>query len=376
MKKQIWMMLLLAPLAGRAQDYRLTVKLGALKTPAEAYLVYEYGMTDEKVLDSAGSANGVFSFSGLVDDPPVKATLVVNHAGPGWSKLGRDADTRGLYLEKGDILLQGVDSGKNTIAIGSPLNADYDRYYTFVLAPGENFITAGNEEYRTASVARQKSILDSLMAQLREMMTERDSLRAVYISRNPGSYFSLLALKDLAGSNINVPRIEPLFKGLSDSLRNSKQGQGLAAAIESARFTSIGAIAPDFTEDDPDGHPVKLSDFRGKYVLLDFWASWCGPCRAENPNVVKAYGQYHAKGFEVLSVSLDGPGKKAAWLSAVQKDSLSWTQVSDLQFWNNAAAKLYSIKSIPQNFLIDPTGKIVGRNLRGDDLQKRLSELL
>jgi thiol-disulfide isomerase/thioredoxin len=119
---------------------------------------------------------------------------------------------------------------------------------------------------------------------------------------------------------------------------------------------------------------VSLSSFKGKYFLLDFWASWCGPCRRENPNVVKAYRQYHNKGFDILGVSLDD--SKDDWLKAIKKDGLSWTQVSDLKGWKNEAATLYGIQGIPMNFLIDKEGKIIAKNLRGQDLEKRLAEVL
>ena len=123
-----------------------------------------------------------------------------------------------------------------------------------------------------------------------------------------------------------------------------------------------------------DGKPVSLKDFRGKYVLIDFWASWCGPCRMENPNVVEAYNKYSKKNFTVLGVSLDR--ERNAWLKAIKDDKLTWTQVSDLKFWDNAVAKLYRISSIPQNILVDPNGKIIARNLRGEELQSKLAELL
>jgi peroxiredoxin len=135
-------------------------------------------------------------------------------------------------------------------------------------------------------------------------------------------------------------------------------------------------MAKNFEATDINGNTVSLSDFKGKYVLFDFWASWCGPCRAENPNVVVAYNKYKDKNFTILGISLDQPGKKDAWMKAVEKDGLPWTQVSDLKFWNNEAALLYGVKSIPQNFLVDPSGKIVAKNLYGAELHETLEKFL
>ncbi len=143
---------------------------------------------------------------------------------------------------------------------------------------------------------------------------------------------------------------------------------------QSAERIEVGYAAPDFTMADTDGKPVSLSSFKGKYVLVDFWASWCGPCRGENPNVVANYNKYKTKNFTVLGVSLDED--KAAWLAAIKKDNLTWTHLSDLKGWNNAAAKLYGVESIPFNLLLDPTGKIIATDLRDADLGKKLGEVL
>jgi peroxiredoxin len=137
--------------------------------------------------------------------------------------------------------------------------------------------------------------------------------------------------------------------------------------------TAIGSEALDFTQLTPEGNSVSLSDFRGKYVLIDFWASWCGPCRKENPNVVNVYNKYHNDGFEVLGVSLDQ--NKENWLKAIESDGLVWTQVSDLKGWSNEVANQYGIKSIPSSLLIDPNGIIIGKNLNGAELEFAIKEI-
>lgn len=138
----------------------------------------------------------------------------------------------------------------------------------------------------------------------------------------------------------------------------------------------IGQTAPELSLPDPNGKEVKLSSFRGKYVLVDFWASWCKPCREENPTVVKAYNKYKDKNFTILGVSLDRPGQKDEWMKAVMKDNLTWTQVSDLMFWNSPVVQLYGIEGIPYNVLVDPYGKIIAESLRGPALEAKLGELL
>ncbi len=197
---------------------------------------------------------------------------------------------------------------------------------------------------------------------------------AAFIKLHPDSFVSLYLLSNLS-ANIPADKTESLYGAIGQSYKNTSYAKNILKGIEAKKITAIGKTAPDFEQPDTSGQIVKLTDFRGGYVLLDFWASWCIPCRAENPNVVKAYRRFHHKGFTVLSVSLDQPGGKEAWIKAISQDQLTWTHVSDLQFWNNAVAKLYGIKSIPQNYLLDRTGKIIAVNIRGDELNKKLLEI-
>ena len=151
-------------------------------------------------------------------------------------------------------------------------------------------------------------------------------------------------------------------------------GQYIGKIIEDGKLNGAGTLLADFSQPDTSGVPVSLSSLRGNYVLVDFWASWCGPCRQENPNLVAAYNKYKSKKFTVLGVSLDKA--KESWIDAIKMDGLTWTHISDLQGWSNAVAQQFQIFSIPQNFLLDPNGKVIGKNLRGAALEKKLEKVL
>jgi len=365
----------LVPAAAWAQSssFTLTAKVDQSGAPTKAYLIYRSAGT--VVTDSAAVVNGAFKFTGTATDP-IRAQLVLDHKGEGLAKLGRDADVVVVYLEKGDISLAAKDSVKNAVFTGSKLNDENKAYKALTLAPDKD-IAILNAEYLSAPEDKKndQDFNDGLQARYNKVMETKQTLQQQFIKQYPDSYISLLVLMEQSEHDIDVATVEPVYKSLSASVRNTAAGVEFAKGIDAARATSIGAMAPVFTQNDVNDKPVNLKDFHGKYVLVDFWASWCGPCRGENPNVVKAYNQYKDKNFTILGVSLDRPGKKDDWMAAIKADGLEWTQVSDLKFWDNDVAKLYGIKSIPQNYLIDPNGKIIAKNLRGDDLNKKLAAL-
>ena len=196
-----------------------------------------------------------------------------------------------------------------------------------------------------------------------------------FIQQHPHSIVSLYVLYREFVSRLSSTQIKQNLSLLDENLQKLSYADILRQVIESRQVTDIGQQAPDFSIQDINGHTIKLSSFFGKgYLLLDFWASWCGPCRKENPNVVEAYGKYHDKGFDILAISLDKT--KEAWLRGIEEDGLKYHHASELKYWNSDVARLYGIRSIPSNLLIDSQGKIVAKNLRGSELQEVLSQFI
>jgi peroxiredoxin len=196
-----------------------------------------------------------------------------------------------------------------------------------------------------------------------------------FIREHPASLVSAYVFYRFFSYRLTPDEIRSNITLLDSSLLNTQYVKTLQDLVLTLEQVDVGKPAPDFTLNTPDGSAVKFSDKLGKgYVLLDFWAAWCGPCRHENPNVVKVFNKYKDKGFDVFGVSLDRD--RDAWVKAIAKDSLTWTQVSDLKYWENAPAKLYGVRAIPSNFLIDKNGLIVAKNLRGEHLDEWLGKLM
>jgi len=374
MKKALFTALAVLPFAAMAQTQPFTVKgkLGNIKAPAKAYLQYRKdGVT---TTDSVSITNGAFEFKGTAGASPIQAVLRLNKAGDG---LTKSRDGQQIYLEPGVIEVKNtVDSLRTANVTGTPTNIESQAYKT-AMKPVNDIYETMTAKMKAASPAQRESA--EYKQEMEAMDKKADELtepiNKKFVKAYPKSVISLDVLRSLA-YGADYAEIAPLYASLSPSLKESESGKKFGEQLAKMKNVALGATAPDFAMADTDGKMVKLSSFRGKYLLVDLWASWCGPCRQENPNVVRTFNKYKDRNFTVLGVSLDRPDAKDKWIKAIKDDGLTWTHVSDLKFWNNEVAQMYGVQAIPQNFLLDPNGKVIAKNLRGDALDAKLAEVL
>ena len=315
-------------------------------------------------IDSAISKKGAFTLKGGVIDYPQMIQLVA----------GNTRKRTSFYLENSEISVTGsLDSLFNAKISGSKTQ---DEYKTFIDSnkPLSDLYSRIMIKYQSASQSGNAAGVELYEKQGDSIQTEMNKLQKDFIRTHPSSYVSPSVAVGLS-YEMEAEEIDSMISGLDTAIADLPQIKNLKERVAVMKSVSVGQKAPDFTMSDVNGNPVALSSKIGsKLLLIDFWASWCNPCRQENPNVVKTYNEFHKKGFDVFGVSLDQ--KKEGWVKAIADDKLSWTHVSDLLYWNNAAAKLYAVNSIPANFLLDETGKIIGKNLRGEALYNKVTEVL
>lgn len=345
--------------------------------PGKLYYSYYNLATRESFSDSieVKDDNSV-KIKGTLEEPVLMSLRYVSSLEPAKRKQ-KTGNATLFYVEPTDINLIVKDSLSGSEIKGSKTDLAY-RNLSETLKP---FNARQNVLFNDWSALSAKK--DSAGMKLKEAEIDAMSeeiIEKVYkpwykenATKTPVAIRALRMIR--ANTEEEYRAVEELIKLMPVKYQELPSAKNIAEGIVIARKTAIGAIAMDFTQNDTLDNPVSLSSFRGKYVLLDFWASWCGPCRRENPNLVKSFNKYKDKGFTVFSVSLDQPGKKDRWMKAIHDDNLTWTHVSDLKYWANAIAKQYNINGIPASFLIDPQGKIIAKDLRGEELDKKLEEV-
>ncbi|RIH66846.1 TlpA family protein disulfide reductase [Mariniphaga sediminis] len=267
-----------------------------------------------------------------------------------------------------------IDSLEQVVITGSETHDEYLKVNDKIREIGEQYMELYNQA-REAATSGDTTRATQLMQQVEEMYESANTMQEDFVRNNPASFATPYFLSRVQ-HGLDVEELDELVINLDPQLNAVPSIVQLKKRLEKLRTVAVGQIAPDFTMNDPDGNPVKFSEVyaQNEYTLLDFWAAWCGPCRAENPNIVAVFNEYKDKGFSVFGVSLDR--EKDAWLKAIEDDNLTWLHVSDLAYWKNAAAQLYAVNSIPSSLIVDKNGKIVAKNKRGEELRQTVSELL
>jgi thiol-disulfide isomerase/thioredoxin len=360
----------LIPLTMHAQSVFTLTGYGKMFAEGDSiFLSYKQG--DEHVLDSAVVKNNVFRFKGTCKT--ISRGYVCRNNNPRTAEILNDAFD--IYIEPGNIALRSDDTLKNSLLSGTPLNNDQAKLFTALQPVRDKSRNLKAIENFTAEELRDTVLVRQTKERSVSLFYERISLQLDFINRHLDSYVSVVNLSGIARMSKYLPDVEKSFQGLAPGLKELPEGKDIARRIMEGRKITVGMMSKDFTQPGINGHLITLSDLRGKYVLVDFWASWCSPCREENPNLIAAYKKYRNKNFTIVSVSIDVQENREQWLAAVKKDKLPWQQVSDLKK-ENEAARLYGITTIPANVLIDPAGKIIAKDLKGKDLHNKLAALL
>ncbi len=340
--------------------YRINGTVKGLDT-AHLYLV-AYAEKNLDTLNRTIVKNGKFSLSGTTDKTQ-DAFIVIKGQRGGFHIILENADF------KANIDIEKYEESKIT---GTPSQDLLNRF---------NDLTAQlrkkSEEmqplYMQAVQDKNEEKIKSIVKEFEDLAKEISEKRNELIKANPDNNLSLKMFLQQISEN-DPEKNEEIYAALSEDLKNSEEGKKAKTQLDRMAVLKIGAVAPNFSLPDPKGNLIDMHSIKGKVKLLDFWASWCGPCRNENPNVVNLYNKFHHKGFEILGISLDT--KKENWEKAIKDDKLTWHHVSDLKGWENEAAQLYMVQGIPATFLLDADNKIVAVNLRGEELQKKVAELL
>ncbi len=375
MKVTTFLILILTPGFLYAQTaYKVKAKLGN-DTPSKAIL--SYTLNGVAIQDSLDVKNGEFIFSGQLAEPQ-RAMIYIMYNNDNFSNRAARKDFKQIYLENATTYINSKDSVKNAKVEGGVVATAAAKLLE-KKEPLNNELKAISKEYYAVGES-----LDSISKKRQEEILNKyymvygslKDLDIAFIKENPANFYSL----ELINGNLrelSVPKADSLLAGLSSDVKKFPAFERLSSKLNARKSVEIGQSAPLFTAPDTLSNHFDLKSLRGKYVLVDFWASWCGPCRKENPNVVAAFDKYKGKNFTVLGVSLDNPNQKDAWLKAIEKDQLqNWPHVSDLKGWQSDIGKLYAVDAIPQNFLLDPEGIIVATNLREDKLLEKLEELI
>lgn len=236
---------------------------------------------------------------------------------------------------------------------------------------------SNTEKYKQAQAEQDGILITELRAKDQALAQQEKDYKREFVSQNNNSIFSLMLMSEmLTKKELSAAQVNELIKNLSPKMASHSEVKRIKSNLAKSKTADVGSVAPAFSAPTPEGEMLALNDVLGKYTIIDFWASWCKPCRRENPNVVNVYNQYHDKGLNIISVSLDRQGQENRWTQAIEQDKMDWYHVSNLKFWQDPIARTYNVRSIPATFLLDQNGIIIAKNLRGQALHRKIASLL
>lgn len=348
----------------KKDTYKVTVNIDGLEDGKKVFLQKPAALGRAEIIDTLEIKEGSFTFTGESAAPELHYLIF--------------EDVRGglpVVLEEGNIQITAYkDSLGYSILKGSPSNEDFYRFVSGTRGIAKKIMSLRTEMVE-ATQNNDTVTAGTLQEAFMEVQEEGKKYETDFVKANPSSYISALLFEQMVQQGAKTPEeLTALYESLDENVKNYQRVVEAKKSLDELAKLSIGAIAPDFSAPTAEGGKLSLNDAKGKVTLIDFWAAWCKPCRIENPNLVALYKKYHDQGFNILGVSLDR--KEEDWKKAIADDGLEWQQVSNLQFWQDPIAQLYNIRAIPASFLLDSQGKIVAKDLRGDELEAKVTELI
>lgn len=350
------------------KDFTLTGTVKGLENGKTVILERQDEVLGMVPVDTVKIENEKFTFKGKALEPSIHFIQVQDIQG----KVA-------FILENGkiDFTIYKDSVAKSRIG-GTPNNEDLQNFNATAMKVQkmmQDFQTANMKKMQDAQANNDTATQNALMEEFGKIQAEIVTLTSNFPVQNPKSFLSVLFLDNMFNQpDVDIEKIKTVYNGLDASLKATKPGKAVKTKIDNYKSIAVGSLAPEFSAPNPDGKVISLKESLGKITIIDFWASWCGPCRKENPSVVALYNEYHAKGLNIIGVSLDKDATK--WKEAIAKDNLTWNHVSNLKFWSDPIAALYNVKSIPATFILDANGKIIARDLRGAELRAKVAEIL